>query len=251
MKEVGNGWLYRSVIAKLSSTQSVVRIQDQLRNLGHVHVLVRHMGGDMVVLTFKDPKEKDTMFNEGKMSWLKEWFVESSKWENSKSNPCSRLVWLNCYGIPLHLWNYQTFSKIGRTWGEVIMLADETIKNLSFAVGKVFISTTTMDSINNVMELDYNGSLTQIRVMEEQLVVNTVLRTDCACPGCQVEAYSMHKSLDDSRLHKSMDDSSIQLSTKKDNGGEARSKSLLTEEMAESTSLPVETVAIVPSLLGP
>ena len=61
----------------------------------------------------------------------------------------------------------------------------------------------------------------------------------------------MHKSLDDSRLHKSMDDSSIQLSTKKDNGGEARSKSLLTEEMAESTSLPVETVAIVPSLLGP
>ncbi|GFZ13560.1 hypothetical protein Acr_23g0019450 [Actinidia rufa] len=129
----------------------------------------------MVVLTFKDPKERDTMFNEGKM------------------------------------------AEIGKSWGEVIMLADDTIKNLSFAVGKVIISTTIMDLINKVMELDNNGSLTQIRVMEEQLVVNTVLRADSACPGCQVEASSLHKPLDDS---------SVQSLTKKDNGGDVRSKIL-------------------------
>ncbi|GFZ09210.1 hypothetical protein Acr_20g0010180 [Actinidia rufa] len=212
VKELGNGWLYRSAIAKLSSTQSIVRIQDQLRNLSHAHVLVRHMGGDRVVLTFKDPDEKDTMFNGGKMAWLKEWFMESSKWENTKSNPCSRLV---------------------------IILADDTIKNLSFAVGKVLISTTVMDLINKVVELDNNGSLTQIRVMEEQLVVNTVLRTDCACPGCQVEASSLHKPLDDS---------SMQSLTKRDNGGDVRSKVQLIEEVAKSVSSPMEAV---PSLLGP
>ncbi|GFY93207.1 hypothetical protein Acr_08g0016030 [Actinidia rufa] len=191
VKEPGNGWLYRSAIAKLSSTQSIVRIQDQLRNLSHAHVLVRHMGGDRVVLTFKDPEERDTMFNGGKMAWLKEWFVESSKWGNTKSNLCSRLVWLNCYGIPLHLWNHQTFSEIGKIWGEVIMLADDTIKNLSFAV------------------------------------------------GCQVEAFSLHKPLDDS---------SMQSLTKRDNGGDVRSKVPLIEEVAESASFPMEAV---PSLLGP
>ena len=125
-----------SAIAKNSSTRLIVRIQDQLRNLGQAHVLVRHMGGDMVVLTFKDLEERESMFNEGKMAWLKEWFVKSSKRENTKSNLCLRLVWLNCHGIPLHLWNYPTFSEIGKIWGEVIMLADDTIKNLSFAVGK-------------------------------------------------------------------------------------------------------------------
>ncbi|GFY88917.1 hypothetical protein Acr_06g0008570 [Actinidia rufa] len=170
VKELGNGWLYRSAIAKISSTRSIVRIQDQLRNLGHAHVLVRHMGGDMVVITFKDLEEKESMFNGGKMTWLKEWFMESSKWESTKSNPCSRLVWLNCHGIPLHLWHYQTFSEIGKIWGDVIMLAEDTIKNLSFAVGKVLISTTVIESINKTMELDNNGSLSQIRVMEEQLV---------------------------------------------------------------------------------
>ena len=188
-----------------------------------------------MVLTFKDPEERDTIFNGGKMAWLKEWFVESSKWEITKSNPCSRLVWLNCYGIPLHLWNHQTFSEIGKIWGEVIMLADDTIKNLSFAVGKVLISTTVMDLINKVVELDNNGSLTQIRVMEEQLVVNTVLRTDCACPGCQVEASSLHKPLDDS---------SVQSLTKKDNGGDVRSKVPLIEEVVESVSSPLKVLVV-------
>ncbi|GFS29226.1 hypothetical protein Acr_00g0005860 [Actinidia rufa] len=151
------------------------------------------------------------MFNEGKMAWLKEWFVESSKWENTKPHPCARLVWLNCYGIPLHLWNYQTFSVIGRIWGEVIIPTDDTIKNLSFLVGKILISTSAMESINKVMELDNNGNLFQIRVMEEQLVVNTVLCTDCACSGCQVEASSLQKPLEDSN---------VQPLTQEDNGGE-------------------------------
>ena len=220
--------------------------------------MVRHMGGDMVVLTFKDTEERDTMFNEGRMAWLTEWFKESYKWENTKTNPCSRLVWLNCYGIPLHLWNYKTFTKIGRNWGEVIMLADETIKNLSFAVGKVLISTTTMDPINRVVELENNGSLTQIRVMEEQLVVNTVLRTECACPGCQVETVeaveisTIHKSQGDSRLQISPDKLTIKLSSQKENGEKIKDKTPrieeMVEEIVESTS---STVEAVPSLLGP
>ncbi|GFS31541.1 hypothetical protein Acr_00g0017960 [Actinidia rufa] len=77
------------------------------------------------------------------------------------------------------------------------MIAEETLKNLSFAVGKVLISTTVMDSINKTVELDNNGSLTQIRVMEEQLMMNTVLRTDCACPCCLMEPPSLNQTLDE------------------------------------------------------
>ncbi|GFS45394.1 hypothetical protein Acr_00g0095870 [Actinidia rufa] len=216
-----------------NESRSIVRIQDQLRNLGLAHVLVRHMGGDMVVLTFKDLEERDSMFNKGKMAWLKEWFVESSEWENTNSNPCSRLVWLNCYGIPLHLWNLQTFSEIGKIWGEVIMLADDTMKNLSFAVGKVLISTAVMDSINKVVELENNGRISQIRVMEEQLVVNTVLRTDCACPGCQVEVPSLNQNLDEA---------SVQSPIKMVNGGNARPNLPLIEEVAESANYQLKEI---------
>ncbi|GFS33349.1 hypothetical protein Acr_00g0027860 [Actinidia rufa] len=197
------------------------------------------MGGDMAVLTFKDLEERESMFNKRKMAWLKDWFVESFKWENTKSNPSSRLVWLNCYGIPLHLWNLQTFSEIGKIWGEIIMIAEETLKNLSFVVGKVLISTTVMDSINKTVELDNNGSLTQIRVMEEQLVMNTVLRTDCACPGCLMEPSSLNQTLDET---------STQPPIRTANGGDASPKFPLIEEVAEFVNHPLE---VVPSLLAP
>ena len=126
------------------------------------------------------------------------------------------------------------------------------------AVGKFLISTTTMDPINKVVELENNGSLTQIRVMEEQLVVNTVLRTECACPGCQVETVeavetsTIHKSQGDSRLQISPDKLTIKLSSQKENGEKIKDKTPrieeMVEEIVESTS---STVEAVPSLLGP
>ncbi|GFS37612.1 hypothetical protein Acr_00g0053050 [Actinidia rufa] len=169
------------------------RTLDQLRNLGEVHVLVRHMGGDMVVLTFKDLEESESMFNE----------------------------------------------EIGKIWGEVIMLAEETLKKLSFAVGKILISTTVMELINKVVGLDNNGSSFQIRVMEEQLVVNTVLRTDCACPGCQVEVPTLNHNLAEE---------SVQSTNKSVNGSDTRSKIPLIEEVAEAINYPLQEV---PSMVGP
>ncbi|KAI8525263.1 hypothetical protein RHMOL_Rhmol13G0217000 [Rhododendron molle] len=198
-REYGNEWLHRSAVAKLSSSRPIMLIQDYLRNLGHAHVLVRHMGGDSIVLTFNDVEERDSMFNGGKMSWLRDWFIESFKWEDSMLNPCSRLVLLNCYGVPLQLWNCATFSKIGQIWGDVVLIADDTIKSLSFSVGKVLISTKEMDLINQTIELESKRKIWKIRIIEEQMVVNTILRTDCACPGCHVDSSSQIPSAGDSK----------------------------------------------------
>ncbi|GFY80587.1 hypothetical protein Acr_01g0003960 [Actinidia rufa] len=111
-----------------------------------------------------------------------------------------------------------------------------------------------MDPINKVVELENNGSLTQIRVMEEQLVVNTVLCTKYACPGSQVETgdavetSKLHKSLGDSRIQTSPDNLILQASSQKENREEIGNKTPLIEEMVESTSSIVEAV---PSMLGP
>lgn len=97
-----------------------------------------------------------------------------------------RLIWLNCYGLPIQLWNVHHFIKIGKYWGDVIQVSDDTIKNLSFAVGKVLVSTSIMEGINEVIEVECKGSIYKIRVMEEQLVVNTFLKANCSCNGCLI-----------------------------------------------------------------
>lgn len=63
------------------------------------------------------------------------------------------LVWLNCYGIPFHVWNATTFNKIGQIWGEIISISKASFNCVSFTVGKVLISTTTMETINQVINL--------------------------------------------------------------------------------------------------
>lgn len=128
------------------------------------------------------------MFNGGKMAWLKEWFLESYKWEKNTIKPAScRLIWINVYGLPLQLWNSSNFSKLGQRWGNVISISDDTIKGISSAVGKVLISTSQMEMINEVVTVESKGILHQVRVIEEQMVVNTFIQADCSCPGCKIQ----------------------------------------------------------------
>lgn len=163
-------------------------IQDQLGSLGYADVEVRVMRGNSVVLTFFCTEDRDSMFSGGKFSWLKDWFLESHKWDKFTIKPAhSRLVWLNFYGIPIHLWCATNINKLGQIWGEVITEAEETFKCLSFVVGKVLISTSKMELINEVMDIECRNEVFKIRVIEEQMVIHTFLKADCTCKGCNVQ----------------------------------------------------------------
>lgn len=42
-----------------------------------------------------------------------------------------------------------------------------------------------METVNDVILVEFNGKRFKVRIMEEQMVINTILRTDCACKGCR------------------------------------------------------------------
>ncbi|GFZ09150.1 hypothetical protein Acr_20g0009580 [Actinidia rufa] len=184
-REVGNGWLLRSAVAKISPCRSLMTIHEHLRSLGHLDIQVRHMGGDWVVITFPTGEDLLSMLGEGKMAWLKEWFMEVHKWGEQPEIKCCRVVWLNCYGVPLNVWHAMTFIDVGNHWGDVISLDDGTTKCLSFAVGKIQVSTAIMEPINEAINLEVNGVLYPVRVCEEQIVTNLVSHTKCNCIGCK------------------------------------------------------------------
>lgn len=90
------------------------------------------MEGDYVVLTFPNTEDRDSMFDNGKFAWLKKWFIESHKRERfTIKSPHCRIVWLNFYGAPIHLWSVVNFKKLAQQWGEVVTMADEISKSLS------------------------------------------------------------------------------------------------------------------------
>ncbi|KAH7866485.1 hypothetical protein Vadar_021025 [Vaccinium darrowii] len=80
-------------------------------------------------------------------------------------------VWLSCYGVPIHVWSSDTFSKVGKLWGEIIKLDDDIIKERNFSVGKILVSTSLIKNINQTIEMHCKGESFPVRIIEEQVVM--------------------------------------------------------------------------------
>ncbi|GAB2302025.1 hypothetical protein Dimus_036050 [Dionaea muscipula] len=91
---------------------------------------------------------------------------------NPVTTECSygREVWLSCYGVPVHTWNVSTFCSIGKFWGGVVQVKEDTTKCARVDIGKIMIFTHHMSVINQKMRLMVGETLFDIRVAEEQAV---------------------------------------------------------------------------------
>ncbi|KAL4286559.1 hypothetical protein AHAS_Ahas19G0098300 [Arachis hypogaea] len=87
--------------------------------------------------------EEAYMFN---MNSLLQLFHSVRRWEASKHSDKQR-VWLECFGVPLHIWSVETFKTIGGLWGDVIACDQRTELCSSFTVGRVQIDTCVKDII--------------------------------------------------------------------------------------------------------
>ncbi|KAL7172767.1 hypothetical protein ACSBR2_032274 [Camellia fascicularis] len=126
VREVGNGWLYESLLVVLNSFTAFNEFKDEVeaRMEG---VRVRSGGGRLAVLTFSSKQQ----MNEARAcmdNWISEWSDCITDWEKWKSIGSERCVWITCMGVPLNVWSVQTFTDIGSFWGEVVQL-DNAINN--------------------------------------------------------------------------------------------------------------------------
>ncbi|KAH7845094.1 hypothetical protein Vadar_015102 [Vaccinium darrowii] len=87
--EVGNEWLSKIIIAKLSRESSIALVQDQLQSLGLANIEVKPLGGDNVVLTFNSISERESVFSEGQMAWI----------QDCGMDVINQVVELECKGI--------------------------------------------------------------------------------------------------------------------------------------------------------
>ncbi|KAG5554540.1 hypothetical protein RHGRI_012181 [Rhododendron griersonianum] len=158
-------------------------------------IQIRSMGGNFVLLTFPSIEDMNAMLEESGLCWLGNWFDEVHRWKPDPLKEISRAVWLNCYGVPLNVWNAETFHSIGRIWGEVITLDGATSNCSSFDVGKVKISTNVFEAINQTVDLDFNGKVFPVRVVEEHVGVTNFINASCRCnKGCDAKTLGLSKS---------------------------------------------------------
>ncbi|XP_028070288.1 uncharacterized protein LOC114272780 [Camellia sinensis] len=180
VQKVGNGWLHESVVVRLKPIFSVEDFKEELQGRGHGDITVRVGGGRQLVLSFQSVeamKEKLPFMKD----WLTVWCESVEEWEDSMVLEQVRQVWLSCYGVPLVLWNNNTFCSIGKEWGEVLKLDEDTANLKAFHCGKVKVATRHMGAINHTLNLECKGILYPVRICEEQIIVSQVVKEYCIC----------------------------------------------------------------------
>lgn len=79
----------------------------------------------------------------------------------------SRMVWLRCYGLPLHFWNVACFSKVVSTFGLKVDADNAILTRLAYAR----ILVKAYKQIYILLErISINGHIIPIRTIKASLV---------------------------------------------------------------------------------
>ncbi|KAH7866477.1 hypothetical protein Vadar_020924 [Vaccinium darrowii] len=159
---IGNGWLYRSAVAKIRKL--LTKDLESVFNFQKVHdVQIKAIGGRYVVITFANEDIRDKIIKE---KWVMNWFKDIKSWNGEHASE-ERFVWISCFGMPFSAWSSQTFKEIGNIWGDFLKVDENTLRGGSYEKGRLLIATDHTQRIQGVVELAVDGIRYLVRIEEE------------------------------------------------------------------------------------
>ncbi|KAG5522624.1 hypothetical protein RHGRI_034693 [Rhododendron griersonianum] len=159
----GNGWLFRSVIAVMHRVVSMKSLNVSFSLATDGVAQFRSLGGREVLITFQSQECRDVFIRH---TWMKLWFQSVKPWSGDPAS-LERFIWLNCRGVPLNGWNARTFQQIGEIWGFFIQVDDATLRDKSFAKGRVLIASKEIHPIDQWIQLQVEGVVYEVKVSED------------------------------------------------------------------------------------
>ncbi|GKE41629.1 hypothetical protein Tco_1468913 [Tanacetum coccineum] len=75
-----------------------------------------------------------------------------------------RVVWIDIEGVPLSVWSRETFTKIGKKWGEVMDIEESSFS--TFARKRLCVKTILEDNILEKFKVVFKGKVFLVRAKE-------------------------------------------------------------------------------------
>lgn len=151
---------YVGVVAKSGTTYCT---QDELTRRGVLDIKATPMGANMVLLEEEVEGTVDSLLTE---VWISTWFDELRSW-SAREIDNERLVWVRCYGVPVHAWSVEFFSFLISGIGEFICVYDNTLRKKSMDVARILYKTKVHDLVSRLIKVDIGGDVFSIKMTEE------------------------------------------------------------------------------------
>nr|GEY05791.1 RNA-directed DNA polymerase, eukaryota, nucleotide-binding alpha-beta plait domain protein [Tanacetum cinerariifolium] len=159
------------VMGKVKDLCSIPHIYSTLLNEGFSDVILSYLGGAWVLVEMDSLESKSKLLlHTGVRSWFE--ILQDATHDFVSED---RIVWVDFEGISLNLWSRETFVKIGKKWGEVLDIEENSCS--SFTRKRVCIRTKQVESILESFKFIFKGKVYSARA-KELFVWNPLLKGD-------------------------------------------------------------------------
>jgi hypothetical protein len=93
-------------------------------------------------------------------------FLQISKWK-SDYKASGRRIWVRIFGTPAHVWGFDCFQSITKSFGRLVCLDTQTVNQSRLDVARAQIVVSTWDFINESVVIKVGNEEFVIKVVEE------------------------------------------------------------------------------------
>ncbi|KAL5137963.1 hypothetical protein HKD37_10G028241 [Glycine soja] len=152
-------------VGRLKRQQVFERVDDELSWILGSNVLPKYLGDDMVLrIGLSDTKAQELIreeINHGTSA-----FYGLEKW-NSKTKPGNRLIWVQCWGIPLVAWSIDNLRKIVAAVGDLVEVDDDFEDMQRLDRARVLVRTPWRSTVEHMVTAHIDGDVHKISIVEE------------------------------------------------------------------------------------
>ncbi|XVF29450.1 hypothetical protein REPUB_Repub15cG0122200 [Reevesia pubescens] len=157
-------WLETSAIGKIKGDLELEFFAEEIKNVCSNDVLVRKLSGNECIITFDSARDFNNLKQE---NWrlLENWLEEIAIWSENH-HASNRVVWVACYGVPIHAWNIDTFRNIAERWGEFLRMDSVTLDFKAFNKGCMQVITSLQCKIDEFFMLQVGDKEFTVKAIE-------------------------------------------------------------------------------------
>ncbi|GKD35456.1 DIE2/ALG10 family protein [Tanacetum coccineum] len=145
---------------KIKDFEAITNLKAVLENEGFNDFSLRYLGGMWVMIVFKTVEVKNKFsLCAGVISWFSQ-LIQTSK----DFTIDGRVMWVNVEGVPLKVWNENTFKRIAAKWGSLLSMENAEEDNLHSK--RLCVYTKGMKEIHESFKINYQSKSYWVRARE-------------------------------------------------------------------------------------
>ena len=129
-------------------------------------ISAKYLGDDMVLLLGLNDARAENLLHED-FHGMPPLFYSIQKWMPNL-RPGYRLAWVQCWAIPVIVWDAISIKKIVGVLGDLVEINDDIDERWQLDRGRALVKTPWKPAIQHIVEVHIGAEVYEVRILEER-----------------------------------------------------------------------------------